>query len=322
LQSLLKKLYLSIGLGAAVYLGFSIYLDAGLLVRALGRFDWVAGAVALLLAALNYLTRFVRWQLYIRSLDISIPHRESFRIFLSGLALSVTPGKAGELLKAYLLRKSSGAPIGKGASAVFAERLTDFISLLLLSLVGIYSFDNGAWTLAVVASGIVSLFLVLFVPGAIPFVLHLLARLPRANRLVEPIEDAYVSARLLLSPGMLVRGLSIGLVAWFAECAGFYFVLSGFGAAVSLSSATFIYAFSTIFGALTLLPGGIGTTEGSMTGLLTLQGIPIVDAAAATFVIRVCTLWFAVAVGSLVLVRSAVARDVAEFDAEDREVSV
>jgi uncharacterized protein (TIRG00374 family) len=91
---------------------------------------------------------------------------------------------------------------------------------------------------------------------------------------------------------------------------------------VSLSSATFIYAFSTIFGALTLLPGGIGTTEGSMTGLLTLQGIPIVDAAAATFVIRVCTLWFAVAVGALVLVRSAVARDVEEFDADEREVSV
>ena len=50
-----------------------------------------------------------------------------------------------------------------------------------------------------------------------------------------------------------------------------------------------------------------------MTGLLALQGLPLVDAVAATFVIRVCTLWFAVAVGSLVLVKFALVRDVEDL---------
>jgi uncharacterized membrane protein YbhN (UPF0104 family) len=314
LETLVKKLYLSIGLGAVVFLAISIYVDAGLLLKTIGRFDWLAGLLALGLAALNYLARFWRWHLYMKRLEIPIPPLENFRIFLSGLALSVTPGKAGELVKAYLLRKSVGSPVGKGASAVFTERLTDFVALLLLSLVGIYSVEEGMLTLMIAASGIASIFLVIFLPGAIPLILRILGRIPFAARFVGPAQDAYVSARRLLSPVLLLQGLLIGILAWFAECAGFFFVLKGFGAVVSLSDATFIYAFATIFGALTLLPGGIGTTEGSMTGLLTMQGLPIVDAAAATFVIRACTLWFAVAVGAIVLVKYAATHDVADLD--------
>ena len=259
--SLSRKLYLSIGLGAAVFLGFSIYLDAGLLFQAFGRFHWGAGLMALGLAAVNYVARFWRWHLYLRHLEVSVPLAENLRIFFSGLALSVTPGKAGELVKAYLVRRSAGAPIGLGASTVFTERLTDFVSLLLLSLVGIYSFEQGVWTLVIGAGGTTFIFLVIFLPGAVPFVLNLLGRAPGLHRLVESAQDAYVHARRLLSPVMLFKGLSIGIVAWLAECVGFYFVLEGFGVHLALSVATFIYAFATIFGALTLLPGGIGTLE-------------------------------------------------------------
>ena len=304
---------MSIGLGAAVFLGFSIYLDAGLLFQAFGRFNWGAGLIALGLAAVNYVARFWRWHIYLGHLGVRVPLGENFRIFLSGLALSVTPGKAGELVKAYLVRKSAGSPIGLGAAAVFTERLTDFVSLLLLSLVGIYAFEEGLWTLVIGAGGTVLIFLVIFLPGAIPFVLNLLGRVPGLHRLAEPAQDAYVHAKRLLSPVLLLKGLSIAIVAWLAECVGFYYVLQGFGAHLSLSVATFIYAFATIVGALILLPGGIGTTEGSMTGLLVLQGLPLVDAVAATFVIRVCTLWFAVAVGSLVLVKFALVRDVEDL---------
>lgn len=314
LKSLLRKLYLSIGLGAAVFLAFSVYVDAGLMFRAFGRFDWRAGAVALLLAAVNYVTRFWRWHLYLKHLGARVPVIESFRIFLSGLALSVTPGKAGELVKAYMVRQASGAPVGLGVSAVFAERLTDFVALLILSTAGIYGLEEGAWTLGLSAAGISAIFLVIFVPGAIPMLLRALDAVPRLHALVGPIRDAYENARRLLMPGMLARGLSIGVVAWLAECVGFHYVLKGFGADVGVGPATFIYAFSTIFGALTLLPGGIGTTEGSMTGLLTLEGLTVADAAAATFLIRACTLWFAVAIGAVVLVRSAVSGDGEELD--------
>jgi uncharacterized protein (TIRG00374 family) len=63
----------------------------------------------------------------------------------------------------------------------------------------------------------------------------------------------------------------------------------------------------TIAGALSFLPGGLGVQEGGMVALLvkTATGVGTATAAAATFITRLCTLWFAVAVGlvALTLVR-------------------
>ncbi|MCX7840409.1 MAG: lysylphosphatidylglycerol synthase domain-containing protein, partial [Anaerolineae bacterium] len=69
-----------------------------------------------------------------------------------------------------------------------------------------------------------------------------------------------------------------------------------------LLAAMFIYAGASLFGAATFTPGGLGTTEGSMTSLLQLVlGASATLAAAATLLVRVCTLWFAVGLGVLAL---------------------
>jgi uncharacterized protein (TIRG00374 family) len=46
-----------------------------------------------------------------------------------------------------------------------------------------------------------------------------------------------------------------------------------------------------------MLPGGLGATEASLTGLLILLNIPKDISVASTFIIRVATLWFAVILG-------------------------
>jgi uncharacterized protein (TIRG00374 family) len=49
---------------------------------------------------------------------------------------------------------------------------------------------------------------------------------------------------------------------------------------------------ASILGAVSLLPGGLGVTEGSMTGLLLVFDVERVQAASTTLVIRAATLWF------------------------------
>ena len=86
-------------------------------------------------------------------------------------------------------------------------------------------------------------------------------------------------------------------------------MIRGFGATASLPLATFIYAATTVAGAVSFLPGGLGVQEGGMIGLLVAAGGGISEPAAfaATFVTRVCTLWYAVLVGviALLVVRRA-----------------
>jgi uncharacterized protein (TIRG00374 family) len=77
-------------------------------------------------------------------------------------------------------------------------------------------------------------------------------------------------------------------------------IVGGFpGTTLTLRAATIIYASMTVAGALSFLPGGLGVTEAGMLTLLGRLGTGIGrgPAAAATFLTRACTLWFAVALG-------------------------
>ncbi|MEJ2618121.1 MAG: lysylphosphatidylglycerol synthase domain-containing protein, partial [Ignavibacteriaceae bacterium] len=68
---------------------------------------------------------------------------------------------------------------------------------------------------------------------------------------------------------------------------------------VSVMWAGFVYAFGTIIGSLTMLPGGVGVTDGSFVFLIVQKGFSKDAAIASTFIIRSVTLWFAVAVGAI-----------------------
>ena len=47
---------------------------------------------------------FVRWIALLKNSGIEIPLKDNFLIYFAGFALSVSPGKSGELLKSVLLK--------------------------------------------------------------------------------------------------------------------------------------------------------------------------------------------------------------------------
>jgi uncharacterized protein (TIRG00374 family) len=185
---------------------------------------------------------------------------------------------------------------------VLAERLTDVISLIVLSLLGVMSFQFGV--LPLIAGGLATAILLLVLGNrrVAAFVVRLVGRVPLAGRFADPLARAYEGIRLLVAPFHLLWAGALGAAAWFAECLAFHLVLLGFGVDLGVVTVTFIYSFATLFGAITMMPGGVGPTEGSMSGLLAYEGMALPDAVAATLVIRVCTLWFAVALGAGALV--------------------
>lgn len=294
-----NKIILSIVAGAVLYIGFTLATDAGALWASIKRLPASMLVLALALSAVNYGLRYVRWQMYLRQMAIPLSNLDGFVLFFAGLALSVTPGKAGELLKAEFIRNRTGTPLSRGIPLVMMERLTDFISLIFLCLVTIFHMREGVVPL-VSAMCLISLaLLALSSPSLIHKGLSILRKLPRSGRLAAFLQDAYDDSRILLAPRPLIWATALGCAAWFAECVGCFVIFEGLDLRTGLSASTFIYSSSTLFGALTMLPGGLGTTEASITGLLVYRDTPLAAAVAATLIVRACTLWFAVAVGGL-----------------------
>ena len=82
---------------------------------------------------------------------------------------------------------------------------------------------------------------------------------------------------------------------------GFHWVLQWMGADVPMAFAVFVYALAMLAGAISFMPGGLGGAEAVMVALLMWKGMSGADAVAATVLIRLATLWFAVAIGALML---------------------
>ena len=288
-----------IGAAAIAMLG-----DVRELAARLGGFGWPAFAAALGLALANYAIRFARWTMYLRRQDVHVPLGSSALVFGAGLSLSITPGKLGELIKSYLLHELHDVPATRTAPVVVAERVTDLIALLLLAIMGVavYGIALGA---VIAAASVIAVGLVLLAwPRPTRALIDVATGAARLRRFRAPLHDMYEGLAALCRPATLVAATALAVPAWACECVGFALIVNAFpGAHVALGLAMVIYAATTIAGALSFLPGGLGVTEGAMAMWL-VRGAARLDrstAVDATLLTRLATLWFAVGLGLVCL---------------------
>ncbi len=292
-----KKWLLLAVLTVGVFVALVGYGDFGGTIDEIGNLSISYLLAGLGLALSNYLLRFLRWAFYLKVLKIEAPVDISALVFLSGLAMSVTPGKAGELVKCYLLNSKTQVPVSRSAPVVVMERLTDVISVIILGLTGFV-------LLPVPVIMVLAVALVVSVIGLM-FALSRhalrLTGLPILSKWSELLRDSQEGFKELAAPRVMVVGVAIGAVAWFAEGLALWVILRGIGSEIDLVRALPIYAAATLVGAVTALPGGLVGTEGSMLAFLQQSGVTRAGASAGTVLIRLVTLWFAVLVGLLAL---------------------
>lgn len=273
--------------------------DLGELERSLGSFPLSIVPLVLGLSLANYVLRMLRWHLYLRCIGIRAPLVSSATVFASGLAMCVTPGKAGELVKAYGMNRLTGAPVRRVVPVILMERVSDLEGVLLLAALGILS--GSRLPLFLVGGALLAFRACLLWPSMGRALAARILDLPRLDRFRDRALDAFDALAALGTPLPLLFGTLVSVVSWGAEGAGLYVLVRGLGGPVSLGSAVMAYAIATLVGAVSFLPGGLIVTEGSMTGLLMAMDVSRADAALATTLCRVATLWFAVAIGCISL---------------------
>jgi glycosyltransferase 2 family protein len=278
----LRGLVLVAILAVAVAVGLGLYADFGRLGDELGGFRWELFPLALTLTALNYLIRFWRWQRYLARLAIRVPAGRSFAIFVAGLSGTITPAKLGEVLKCVLLRRGFDVPVRRSVPIVLAERVTDATGVVVLALAA--GAGTERWPLIALA-----------VAGVVAIVV--IVRSPLLDRFAG-LGEAPGAARALLETRLLLGMTVLSAVSWFCECLAAYVCVRGLRLDLSLVDTVLVFSLGSLAGALSFLPGGLGVAETSMTGLIqVLSDASRAAAVAATVLIRLATLWFAVALG-------------------------
>jgi uncharacterized protein (TIRG00374 family) len=317
-SKLSRRLLAGALLGVLFYAALAVWADVGAVADTLVAMPlWVLPAACALSFA-NYAVRFVKWRRYCALLEIELEGRTSFLIYLSGLALSVTPGKMGEVFKSWLVKKVTGVRIHQSAPIVLAERFTDLLGyLILVAIGGLSTAPQYAWMFwsMLGACGVL-----LALVGSQRFARVAVAsvrRLPVVGRLAPRVEGSFASARILLAPREILMPTAVSVAGWGLECTGFWLIANAVvpGGDVDFLFAVFAFAFSAVAGAVAIVaPGGLVITEGLLGTLLRPRYQPALEralgiageaaresarahAAAAVILARLCTLWFAVAVG-------------------------
>lgn len=300
----LKTLTLSVILAAGGYLAFSVWSGWEEVVEAFFMIGVVGSLIALFLSLINYALRFVRWQIYLERLGYSIPIIPSARIYLAGFALTTTPGKAGEAFRGVFL-KQRGVPFSATLAAFISERLSDLIAILILTLFGLSTYPEMH---GIAIAGLVGVLAVLALIASSKTLkaIHQWAN-QKEGKFFTGVEHAMTmlqDARRCHSPFLIFAASGLSVISWGAEALAFYLMLDWLGADASFSFAVFVYAISMLAGAISFLPGGLGSAEAVMVSLLALNGMDMPEAVAATVFIRLTTLWFAVVLGFIALFKS------------------
>ncbi len=292
------KFWLIILFAVIVYLIMGIYANFGNLLLALEKFNWLYLPLMIILVTLAYFVRFIKWNFFLRNVDVHLSLKQNLFVFFSGLSMTITPAKAGEIWKGWLIREINGENLSNTVPVVIVDRVTDVIGLLILSLTGILYYKSGIYVLLV----LIILFAAFIIAIKSETISNRLISIleTRAGRYSGDIKDMHETFKRSLASKYLVGMSLLAVLAWFLECLSIFFVIQGFGQSISLVLSIFLYSFASIVGAVSLIPGGLGVAEATLSGLLVIFGFSSSIAVGAALIIRLGTLWYGAILGFLV----------------------
>ena len=302
-NDLRRKIIISLVIALLIYVGLALWSDWQELAQALSEFPWAWLPAVIGLTLVNYAGRLWKWLWYLRLVGVSIAAWDGARIFGVGMLMVMTPGKAGEFLKSYMVKNVTGTPMTVTAPVVLAERLTDGMAMLLLASAGLFIFpDPRARLIAlIVFMGFISFVIIVQYRVLALWFLNRAEQLPVVKGFAHNLHTLYESSYIIFRPNNLLIAVTVGVISWSAEGLAYYIVLVGFGATPgpeTVLAAIFIFCISTVIGAVFALPGGLGGVEGSMVALsMRILGLSSATATAAALLTRFCTLWMGVGIG-------------------------
>jgi len=288
-------------LACVLYAGMTLWSGVGEVVTELETFPPFYAVLILTAVSFGYFIRYLRWDYYLRRLGHEIPFRSNLRIFLASFLMAISPGKVGEVMKSYFLKKEFSLASTPTAAGFFCERFTDVGAMIVLSGLGFYSYPRGGLAITLILAVMLCLLILLQKPNWLETVIFSpLSRWTWLERSIERCRVFYRTSRNLLSVLPLSIGLGMGVVSWGLEGLCLYWILLGLGTTEILPfTAIFIFSASVLLGAASMIPGGIGSSEALMIAMLIFFGANDSTAVTATLLIRLATLWYGVGLGAI-----------------------
>ena len=251
-----------------------------------------------LFGILSHIIKSFRQKDFLQMIDEKIPFKQNLIIYLAGLSLITTPGGIGTFIKSKYLKHKFGIPNNKSISVIFLERYHDLLATTTIILISFsISFSWISATLVIISSFLLILVYLLicnmktfsFIHNKLLKIKFIAKRFPEVG-----LNESFF---ILTRPKAMTKGWLISIGGWSLDSLAVYIGFLAFNVDLGYLLTSQIYFTSLGYGILSLIPGGIGVTEGMADYLLVKQGLDLSIASSLVIFTRLTTLWFATIIG-------------------------
>ena len=285
-----------------IYAIFLFVSDYNIISEKISNFKINYLPLILLLVSASWIPLIIKWHFLLKNCEIDIPLKKSIAVFFSGVAFEITPGQIGALIKSQILKTSYNIPRTKTVPIVIVEKVYDLIGAILASVIGIIILGMEIYLIAIAISVLAFIFFFMYYKPASELFFNRITKLKFFSKHIENISGFYEIVQKSTNVRAATICILLALAYWFMVSAAAYYTLISFDVNIlDYLKVLAIYSTSTLLGAISFIPAGIGITEGSIAGLFTLNGIDVSTALILAVMIRIFTLWYSVSVGFIAL---------------------
>ena len=297
-----NKFYIIIIVTVILYIGFFMFSDLNTIQNKIWEMNLSYLPIILILAPISWLIIFLRWHLLLKNSNITIPFNDNFKIFLSGYAMSATPGKIGEIIKSQLLHSKYNVPKKQSIPIIISEQFYNLIGILFISILGLYYFDFSLYVLLSVGSATTLIYVLLNSQKLFQKFTNLFSKIKFFQKFTDGMSDSHSILKKSINGKIFLLSSSLSIIFWLVESLIVYLVLYSFGIfELEFLELSATYTTSIIIGVASFLPMGIGVVEGSLAGFFSYHGIELSLALTLVIFIRIFTRWYGVSMGFLAM---------------------
>lgn len=263
-----------------------LYLNPAAVGSALRGFRVWLVAPIVVLSLLTYLLQGVRWHYLLADVGTRLRLRDTVLVNMAGQTITaIVP--LGDLTRAAFASTAGGTDFGVVAATVTVQELSYTLILILSSLPAILVLGYGLAAILPVVFGIAAIVAILTVSPVFLRVHALVAHIPFLNKVLPAIDELQQETVALLHrrDALALSVLDAARVA--LSITSFWLIVEALAPGrIGWWQAAFVLALSTIGGAVSLIPGGVGANEASVAALLIFLGLDYGAAGAAAVIQR------------------------------------
>ena len=285
-----------------IYAIFLFVSDYNIISEKISNFKINYLPLILFFVSASWIPLIIKWHFLLKNSEVDIPLTKSIAVWFAGVAFEITPGHVGVLMKSQILKTSFNISRTKTVPIIIVEKAYELIGALLASIIGIIVLGMEFYLIIIAISGLIVIFFFMYHKPASELFFNRITKLKFFSKYVENISEFYEIVKKSTNVKAATICILLALTYWFMVSAAAYYTLIAFDVNIlDYLKVLAIYTTSSLLGAISFIPGGIGVTEGSITGLFTLNGIDVSTALILSVMIRIFTLWYSVGVGFIAL---------------------